>query len=121
MKITGSELRGLIRCGLEVHKNHLTLGIDKNLHQFLDSLDDNIEYDLFCCIAELLLKSDEDSAPIIADLMKVARTDLEMIGDHTFANIGFVFSDWIKRYDLIDYYRRRASSIDEADSCSNTL
>ncbi|HEY8272421.1 MAG TPA: hypothetical protein VIG33_16130 [Pseudobdellovibrionaceae bacterium] len=106
MRISGVDLKEVIDAGLEEYKNaDLTLNLLQVLQDFSSSIDVEKSYDLFCCFAQIILKSDEDAAPIIADLMKTSKTELEILGDNTFSGIGSFFDDFIKKQKLLSQFK----------------
>jgi hypothetical protein len=70
------------------------------LQDFASSLESDKNYDLFCCLVRIVLKSDEEAAPIIADLMRTSNTELEILSDNTFSGIGSYFDNFIKKQRL---------------------
>jgi hypothetical protein len=99
MHISGEDLKKVIGAGLEKYKNtDLTLNLIQVLQDFSSSIEVEKNYDLFCCLGQIVLKSDEESAPIITDLMKVSKSsELEMLRENTFSGIGNFFDAFHKK------------------------
>lgn len=108
MKVSGKELKQIIVRGIEAHKSHLTLTQGKVFYDFIDSLNLNKNYDLFCSISEMILQTDKALGPIVAELMKAVDKDLEMMDDYTFSNIGYFFADYMKKENAISYFKKEA-------------
>lgn len=111
MKIKGDALKKMVNEGLGQYDQHLTLTLSKTFMDFSDQIDPAREYDLFSVVSVLILKANEDGAPLVSELMKaVDREDLETMDYHLVSSIGYFINDHLKGQKALSVFQAQESS-----------
>ena len=103
----GRDFKLLIEQGMQRHHHYLTLNAEGILLNFTDKLENGRRYDLFSCMAELLLCADSHCGPMLADLLKTVDDRTELLAAHTLSGIGYYFSDHLKKERSLAHFREK--------------